>query len=450
MNKYESAPRNAHENARSKENEFLDIRRDVAYRLFKDPSYGVFDAMSEMSDSVDSYIDTLTEQYPDNKLWVGGSLGRREMLPNSDIDLFVVYDTDEFTENSIRVDGVDKFEIGHINTPNLKNLLEYSLVDANRFIDGRGVGRIPAPEVEKMILEANTQDHQLANNISEYFFYRYFDFPNKTTPMGPNLKYSTGSSRDTIFFNMISRMSTGNFPAIRENTPELATVMADAETRYGIRAPFDAVNLLFTVKNAAISVYDATGDPRSRYVSPTSLASIYAFGKDKFKAWGIKDDAQFIDTYSSARQELELAVDTIFTKSLSEHPASTELSTLLAAEKGQRATACIASLTEHNDYPHAVASMGAWLAMTENPPAADMDTIANLLMQKPLDESWGGLMAVACSPATSDLTLSRMADWLYDNERGAYLTKLITRNTSASPTTKAKALTYYRNKEIIT
>jgi hypothetical protein len=197
-------------------------------------------------------------------------------------------------------------------------------------------------------------------------------------------------------------------------------------------------------------VYDATGDPRSRYVSPTSLASIYAFGKDKFKAWGIKDDAQFIDTYSSARQELELAVDTIFTKSLSEHPASTELSTLLAAEKGQRATACIASLTEHNDYPHAVASMGAWLAMTENPPAADMDTIANLLMQKPLDESWGGLMAVACSPATSDLTLSRMADWLYDNERGAYLTKLITRNTSASSTTKAKALTYYRNKEIIT
>ena len=452
MNSFESQSpiHNAQERPISTPGDFREIRHEVAHRLFKDPSYGVFDAMSEMSTHVDDYIDKLAEQYPDNKLWVGGSLGRREMLPNSDIDLFVVYDEESYTESGIRVDGVDKFEIGHINTDNLKNLLNYSLVDANRFIDGRRVGPVPAPDVEKMILEANTQDHQLANNISEYFFYRYFDFPNKTTAMGPNLKYSTGSSRDTIFFNMISRMRTGDFPAIRGDTPELAVVMADAESHYGVRAPYDAVNLLFTVKNAAISVYDKTGDPRSRYVSPTSLASIYEFGKDKFTAWGIKSDSQFIDTYSAARKELELTVDTIFTKALAEHPAATDMNKLLIAEQGRRAESCLDALSSDATHPHALASLGAWLTMADSPSEHSMSAIAHVLMDRPLDESWGGLMAVACSPATSDATLSTMADWLYKNEKGAYLTKLITRNPAASPATKAKALAYYKDKEIIT
>lgn len=430
--------------------DFGEIRREVAHKLFRDPSYTTLDAMSEMSIAAEGYIDRLAQQYPDNKLWVGGSLGRREMLPNSDIDLFVIYDDKDYAESSIRVDGVDKFELGHIDTENLRNLLTHSLVDANRFIDGRRVGPMPAPDVEHMILEANTQDHQLANNISEYFFYRYFDFPNKTTPMGPNLKYSTGSSRDTIFFNMISRMSTGDFPAVRGDQPELGQVMADAEKRYGIRAPFEAVNLLFTVKNAAISVYDATGDPRNRYVSPTSLEAIYDFGKDKFRAWGIRDASQFIDTYSAARQELELAVDTMLTRALAQHPAANDIHKLLHVPKDQLPQACLDAITGESTYPHAAAAFGTWLMNMNSPSGVDMDNVARALMEKPLDKTWGAIMGVVCSPATPDATLSRLADWLYVNEKGAYLTKLITRNPAASVETRSKALANYRAKEIIT
>lgn len=430
--------------------DFGEIRREIAHRLFRDPSYTALDAMSEMSTAAESYIDRLARQYPDNRLWVGGSLGRREMLPNSDIDLFVIYDDKDYEESGIRVDGVDKFELGHIDTGNLRDLLNYSLVDANRFIDGRRVGPVPAPDVEAMVLEANTQDHQLANNISEYFFYRYFDFPNKTTPMGPNLKYSTGSSRDTIFFNMISRMSTGDFPAVRGDQPELGQVMADAERRYGIHAPFEAVNLLFTVKNAAISVYDATGDPRNRYVSPTSLEAIYEFGKDKFRAWGIRDARHFIDTYSAARQELELSVDTMLTKALSKHPAAGDINKLLNATKDQLPQLVQDAITSDNEHPHSVAAFGTWLLNMDGPSGEDMDKIARALMEKPLDQTWGAIMGVACSPATPDATLSELADWLYDNEKGAYLTKLVTRNPAASPETRSKALGNYRAKEIIT
>lgn len=429
--------------------DFGEIRKDVAHRLFKDPSYDVFDAMTEMSTAAEGYISDLSQQYPGNRLWVGGSLGRREMLPNSDIDLFVVHDEPGYRESEIKVEGVDKFELGQIDTASLGDLLNYSLVDANRFIDGRRVGHTPAPEVERMILEASTQDRQLANNISEYFFYRYFDFPNKTTPMGPNLKYSTGSSRDTIFFNMLGRMSTDEFPAVRGDAPELAQVMAQAEAQYGLRAPYEAVNMLFTVKNAAISVYDKTGDPRNRYVSPISLDAIYEFSKDKFKAWGITDSSQFIDRYSAARQELELTVDTMFTKALSTHPAAGELQTLLALPKAELPQAFAGMIGAGSDHPHSVNSMGAWLTTMDSPSGHDMDIIADRLMTQPLDQSWGGLMAVACSSATEDATLSRLADWLYVNEKGAYLTKLVTRNPAASTATRAKALQNYKDKEII-
>lgn len=437
------------ERLNSSPEDFQGIRRDVAERLFKDPSYTVFDAMSEMSSSAEDFIKRLSDRYPGIKLWAGGSLGRREMLPNSDIDLFVIYDEDGYEESDIRIDGVDKFEIGHISTAKLDELLTYSLVDANRFIDGRSVGRNPATEVEGLVVKASTLDHQLANNVSEYFFYRYFDFPNKTTSMGPNLKYSTGSSRDTIFFNMISRMSTGNFPGIRGTTPELADAMADAETRYGIRQPYDAVNLLFTVKNAAISVYDATNDMRNRYVSPTSLDAIYEFGKEKFSALGITDSSAFIDAYSAARQELEYCVDTMFTRALSEHPAAPDFAKILNSAPEELADLCVEMIRDDSEYPHSIASFGAWILSTRQPSGDDMEKVTMELLKHPLDETWGALMAVACSPDTPDEVLSTLADWLYENEKGAYLTKLITRNVSASQATKQKALKNYRIKEII-
>lgn len=434
---------------KTEQGSFYDIRNEISEKLFNDPSYDVFNAMDEMSSKTDEYLSRLAGSYPETKLWTGGSLGRHEMLPNSDIDLFVIYDSPDYIKKDIRVDGVDKFEVGHIDHEKLQDLLKYSLVDANRFIDGRRVGLNEMSEIENMVLGVSTSDRQLANNISEYFFYRYFDFPHKQTTMGPNLKYSTGSSRDTIFFNMISRMSTGQFPAIRGNGPELLDAMLDVEHRYGIRPPYDTVNLLFTVKNAAISLYDATGDMRNRYVSPISLDAIYNFGRDKFRAWGIMDSRQFIEKYSVARQELEHSVDSLLVKVMSQHPSAMDIEKLLKAKKEDIAKLCLDMIKNDNEYPHTVAALGAWLTLISHPSGEDMDSLAWSLVNKPLDESWGGLMAVVCSEDTPDGTLSALADWLYKNEKGAYLIKLITRNPSSSPETKVKASAYYREKEVV-
>ncbi len=429
---------------------FVDIRREVAERFFNDPSYDVFDAMHEMTTAAEEFVDKVALSYPDDVLWVGGSLGRGEMLPNSDIDLFVIYDDEEFEPSDIRIDGVDKFEIGHISKGRLFDLLQYSFIDANRFIDGRKVGHVDAPDVERMILEVNTPDRQLANNISEYFYYRYFDFNQKTTDKGPNLKYSTGSSRDTIFFNMISRMYSGNFPATRGNTPELPEVVLDAEERFGVKPPMDTINMLFTVKNVAISVFDASGDERSKYVSHPSLEAIYSHCPQKFQALGYSTADEFIEGYKSARKELELAVDTLFTQALDAHPARNELETILKLDNENIQNACLEAVNgDGHEYPQSVISLSAWLMLRNNAPPEDMAEITKAMTNQPIDKVWGGLMAVVCSGNTPDETLSELTDWLFENEKGAYLLKLITRNPASSPATKDKALDLYHQKEII-
>lgn len=430
--------------------DFNGIRKSITDRFFYDPSYAVFDAMAEMSASAEEYISSIATHYPANVLWVGGSLGRREMLPNSDVDLFVIYDNEDSPQNEIRVEGVDKFEVGHIDKKRLEDLLRFSFVDANRFIDGRNISAVPARDVEMMIERINTPDRQLANNISEYFYYRYFDFNQKTTSLGPNLKYSTGSTRDTIFFNMVSRMSTGSFPATRGNEPELAEVLKDTESRYGLKPPLEAVNLLFIVKNVAISIYDATGDIRSKYVSHVSLEAIFDYCKPKFQALGYKNYSQFIDGYMAARKEIEFTVDTLFTKALEEHPANHQIEKLLELSGVTLTEACVKEIeTENSLYPQSLIALGAWLMMRNGAPDKDMNQIAESMMLQPIDKVWGGLMAVACSPNTPDSALSRLSDWLFENEKGAYLLKLITRNPSSSEQTRAKAKDYYRAKEIV-
>ncbi len=304
--------------------------------------------------------------------------------------------------------------------------------------------------VGKMIIAVNTPDRQLANIVSEYFYYRYFDFPQKTTSMGPNLKYSTGSSRDTIFFNMIARMTSGEFPSFRGNQPELPEVTDYVEQRYKLRAPNEVINILFLAKNAAISVYDATNDPSSRYVSNRTLESIYEFCKEKFVALGYHDSRQFIGSYMDARKELELTVDSLFTKALNEHPAASSLHRLLPLLGVELAEACVAEVeNQESPYPRSAIAFSGWMAMRQSMPSENMDVIAESMMLQPIDRTWGGLMAVVSSPSTGDSTLNKMADWLYDHEKGAYLTKLITRNPSSSKQTREKALRNYKDKEII-
>ena len=429
--------------------DFSGIRRQASERLFRDPSHTVFDSMMEVSLAAEARMNELSRHYPDRKLWIAGSLGRREMLPNSDIDLFVIYDDDDSIDSDIKVAGVDKFEIGHIRKGRLYGLLRESIVESHQFTDGREVGLVPAPDMRELVRDATTPDHLLATTISEYFFYRYFDFPNKATPMGPNMKYSAGSSRETMFFNLVCRVNTGIVPVDQGAAPELLDGMLDAEKRYGIRPPIEAIDLLFASKNAAVSVSDKYGDVRFKYASPESLAAIYEFGKERFYAKGFKDQRQFVDAFGNARRELEITVDLLLARTLADQPVTDTFKRILAASHSELPQLVVDLMKSEAQYPHAVTSFGAWFASTGRVSSADLVRITDELVRLPLERSWGGLMAVACCPTMPDDRLSTLLDWLYEHEKGAYLIKLISRNTSASAETRARARRYFKEKAIV-
>jgi len=150
---------------------FRALRRQMADRLFRNASYAAIDAMREMVALTEQYVlDVIASDYPTTTLWAGGSLGRREMLPNSALDLFLIDQTNHQTPEPIRIEGFDRLEVGHVSLDELGRILNSTLVDANQFVDGRPIpsGSSGARATDLIVL-ANTHDRQTANLISEYF-----------------------------------------------------------------------------------------------------------------------------------------------------------------------------------------------------------------------------------------------------------------------------------------
>jgi hypothetical protein len=96
---------------------------------------------------------------------------------------------------------------------------------------------------------------------------------------------------------------------------------------------------------------------------------------------------------------------------------------------------------------HSATALASWMLVQEDPSSEEIDIIAKNFMNNNLDRIWGGIMAVICSPNINDLTLCLLAEWLYTNEKGAYLLKLISRSPAASLGTKEIAYGYYKQKE---
>lgn len=431
----------------SYERAFLSNRNRIAEQLFHNPSYRCFDAMNEMSLLTEEYINN-SDSSNNHVFLAGGSLGRREMLPNSDIDLFIVND---MHDKNLVYAGVDKFEIGYINKENLKDLVRCSLVDGNRLVDSRLISHDEDLDIQNIILLENTFDRQLANIISEFCYFRNFDYPQKNSiSLGPNLKYSSGSSRDTIFFNWIYRAESGVLPSCGNslNGSELESALHFMSDSYNLRPPFAAIDLILTVKNAAISIYNSNGDIRSKYHSYPNLETIYNLCSDKFRSLGLLDTQQFCKVYGESRLEIEHSVKEYINRFLSKDSIPDDLRAILTISGRSLAK------KEYMDYlisatnqSHSATALASWMLVQEDPSSEEIDIIAKNFMNNNLDRIWGGIMAVICSPNINDLTLCLLAEWLYTNEKGAYLLKLISRSPAASLGTKEIAYGYYKQKE---
>jgi hypothetical protein len=438
-------------NTEQRRRQFDVERRQIDARLCTEPAFRVFDAMREMCAVTELYLLDLADPGEAAILWTGGSLGRREMLPNSDVDLFFIRKEGVRATDAPRLRGFDKVDLGRLTIGELRALLEHSLIDANRFIDGRALVDSPlADVVHDMIATADTPDRQLSNMVSEHFYYRFFDFPAKRSPLGANLKYSSGSARVTLFFDFHRRMVTGERPSRRGGSAELDQALSTAEPHLAGRAPRRAVDLVLTVKNAAMSAFYATGDDRVKHVSRRSFEAVYEVCRPKLRAWGIRDAQELLWSHQLARRAIEDAVEQLIRRVIAAHPLRDDFAAIAQAPTSRVRDICDGVVTSSPEHVRSVFAFGAWQLATSSPTPAEVSAMAAALMARPITESWGGLMAVACCGQADDTTLARLTDWLASREVGAYLSKIVARNPAASPATRHRAAASHLMREVVT
>ena len=426
-------------------------RRRLSSRLCTDRSFAAVDAMSQMAAVTESYVRTLGLSSTDQAVWLAGSLGRQEMLPNSDLDLFVITDghgDQNSAAPTIPADGFDMFELGVERLGNVRAVLCTHSIDANPYIDGRALD--PGPigrEVGELVKAIGTYDRQVANFVSEYGYYHYFDFNWKRTTYGANLKYSSGSARVTLFFNFYNRILTGRFPAVRGQSPEFLDGLDASESRLGRPMPRREIDLIQVVKNTAISAYYKRGDRRLRYVSRHSLDTIFEICKPRFSNMGICDAQHFSETYYRARRAVEAGVVDLFGSVMACHPLAGVFAELGSTPPDAVAD-CSAIIADSNPgHKAAVLAVAAWSCVAQRPPSRVIKRLATSILDHGLEAGWGGIMAVACAPTADEDVFMGLLDWLELHERGAYLTKLIARNPTAAATVRRRATDSYRQRE---
>lgn len=431
--------------------ELREVRRRMLNRLFNEQSFTCAQAMSQMGDATEAYVRALQLTDKDQSVWLAGSLGRREMLPNSDLDIFIIRDRSRVEPSAtITVSRAefDMVEFAAITLGEVRAILSTQSIDANPYVDGRPLdtGWI-GQDVRDLIKSISTYDRQVANFVSEYAYYHLFDFNWKRTAYGSNLKYSSGSSRVTLFFNFYNRIVTQRFPAFRGRSPEFIDGLYTAEERFCRHMPRREIELIQAVKNAAMSAYYVGSDPRLRYVSRHSLDVIFEICSGRLHTLGIRDSREFWDAYRAARRAVESVVRDLLMSVLASHPladALSELQSLSAMEAARRGRQLAAEEPRHEA---AVLAVAAWSCVSRTSSPRVVRLLTNTLLDHGLQTGWGGLMAVACAPAADENVLMTLLQWLDSHEPGAYLTKLIARNPTASDRVQRRASESYRRRE---
>jgi len=433
MNSYPELVRDQNGDSKSFEHS-LD---SIEHSLFTDPYYTSFDAMHGTTQLVDDYLRNSFDT-TNGQIIAGGSLGRGEMLPNSDVDIFMLGTDLSSNGDKQSIPSLEKTEVGKADENMMQKIIGSPLVDGNRLVDGR-VLTGNKERYLSILIKQNTTDRQLANIISEFFYFRCFDYPHKHTIYGPNLKYSSGSSRDLIFFDWAYRLDSQILPAMIESSgSEIEDSLNYIQKENEIYLSQIVIDILLTSKNAAIHLFNRTEDARVKYCSPETLRLIYGLCEHKMLGIGIRDEDQFISTYYSGRVQIEDAVNRLMHNILDKYLI------------GYDHEAPIATLIKDDELLHSKLALKSWITSSNSSSTEEIDKHTKTLMTLPVGTCWGGIMAMICSPYINDNTLSTVAEWLNNSEDGgAYLLKLIARSTNASQKTKDMAKKYYASKEII-
>ena len=198
---------------------------------------------------------------------VYGSLARYEMLPMSDIDV-LLFANDSSIVN-IAKEKIRQLQFDYIDFPSesfvkLDNLKQFALSNSpdGHIVKLCIVGGDSESEKYKEVVKirdiSNNPQLLLENLVFDYNYFNY-RVQQKLNPLGENLKYSYGGTRDFVYFDWFSDFITsGNvsrksrvkaIPQIQYSIPIICEYLGRKEEQEKL---FNCINFVNTIKNQAL------------------------------------------------------------------------------------------------------------------------------------------------------------------------------------------------------
>lgn len=281
--------------------------------------------LKKISDEFASLLKVETNKLP-FAIFVFGATARNQMLPNSDLDICLVFENScpekiksLLKENISLLPFNDEVDIAHqdliesMKKENCPSLMEYNKVIESRFVAGN---TNIAEQHAKLINDQDSQTDKERRFITEYGLLHRFDYQSRSSEHGPNLKYDFGASRDIVFLDWYYLLkNTGEAPP-EDRPTSFACLDLLVENKKITAAESEEIKsgleLILLTKFALWSKNSKSNDKKFLYLSDYSLDAAYKDIKKILEKENINGATEFIQAYHKAKSRLHIAVKKLF------------------------------------------------------------------------------------------------------------------------------------------
>lgn len=318
------------------------VRNSIGDRVLSG-EIGILDSTQEMGllvrESMGSVVKEVSTEFNLDigqqpfAVFLFGSPSRNSMLPNSDLDVGLVFAENCPEEIKMvlkkRVSALpfDKIDIASWETidamrkENCPDMIEFNKAIDARFIAGNY--NLSEQHVQE-VRSKDTREDKINRFITEYGLLHRYDYPSKRTEHGPNLKYDFGASRDIIFLDWYFLLNP-NKHETGEDEPffmkGLATLLHE-----GVISPdekeslLNQIELISLVKFTLLSKFRRGGSKSLVHLSDFSLHEAYNEAPVAFEKLGVSNGHELVTDYYNAKLALHGLVDRMYTKVCAANP----------------------------------------------------------------------------------------------------------------------------------
>ncbi len=258
-------------------------------------------------------------------LCIFGSPSRNLMLPNSDLDIGIIY-TENCTEEikaelaeyvkSLPFDKVDIASWNSISSMSYKGCID--MIEYNKAVDAQFVTGNKYLK-EQYINEIKLKDSiesKSSRFITEYGILREYDYIKKGGNFGPNLKYDFGASRDIVFFDWFYCLFEN--PEVNKNSSPLflrslkLLVRNEAINATNFIEIKRSIELILLVKFTLLYKFRNNNNIMLLSLSSFSLQECFNYSNDSFKKIGIYSDEDLISRYYRSKLIIHNAIESLY------------------------------------------------------------------------------------------------------------------------------------------